>query len=169
VKQRTVNTRPERLRGRDISELAVMVQFGELVVAIAAERVSRIAMADEATAVTGATPSVRIGDAVLPAWDLGKLLGLAAPAAAWLVMTTGDDPAAPKIAVATGPCLAVAAHGQVSPLPAGVVSAPPAAVLGVFVTDPALRERGLGHLGVRIDPMHLIGPSGLTTARRGER
>lgn len=146
-----------------------MVQFGELVVALAAQHVSRIVMADEAVAVPGAPASVRIGDAVLPAWELGKLLALAGPPAAWLVLTTGDEPNAPRIALGTGPCVAVSPHGEISPLPPGVVSAPPAAVLGVFVTDPALRERGIGQLGVRLDPVRLIGASAIAAARRGAR
>ena len=154
---------------RTLSELAVIVRFGELVVALPAQRVSRIAMADEVVTVPGAPASVRIGDAVLPAWELGKLLALAEAPAAWLILTTGDEPNAPRIALGTGPCVAVSAHDEVSPLPPGVVSAPPAAVLGVFVTDPALRQRGLGQLGVRIDPVRLIGPSAIAAARRGER
>jgi hypothetical protein len=168
MKLRTVAA-PDRLRGRDISELAVMVRFGDLVVAVAAQRVSRIALADEVVPAPGQAASVRIGDVVLPAWDLGKLLGFSEPPAAWLVMTTGDDPGAPRIALGTGPCIAVAAHGGVSPLPPGVVNAPLAAVLGVFVTDAALRERGLGQLGIRVDPMQLIGSPAATAARRGER
>ena len=168
MKLRTVKLRgPELVRDRAISELAVMVRFGALAVAVAAERVARIVMADEVVPAAGANPSVRIGDAVLPAWDLGKLLGFAEPPAAWLIMTTSDEPNAPRIALGTGPCVAVASHDGVSPLPIGVVSAPLAAVIGVFVTDPALRERGVGQLGVRIDPMRLIGSSGLAAARRG--
>ena len=169
MKLRTIKTRnPERARRHDISELAVMVRFGEVVVAVAAQRVARIALADEAVRAPGATPSVRIGGAVLPAWDLGKLLGYSQPPAAWLVMATGDEPDAPKIALATGPCIAISPHGAVSPLPAGVVSASPAAIAGVFITDQALRERGVGHLGVRVDPMRLIGSSELASALRGE-
>jgi len=168
MKLRTAN-HPDRLRSRDISELAVMVRFGDLVVAVAAQRVSRIALADEVEPVPGQTASVRIGDAVLPAWDLGKLLGFAEPPAAWLVMTTGDAPGAPRIALGTGPCIAVAPHGGVSPLPPGVVNAPLSAVVGVFITDAALRERGLGQLGVRIDPMRLIGSPAPAAAQRGER
>ena len=154
---------------RALAELAVIVRFGELVVALPARHVSRIAMADEAVAVPGAPARVRIGDAVLPAWELGKLLALAEAPAAWLILATGDEPSAPRIALGTGPCLAVSAHEGVSPLPPGVVSAPLAAVLGVFVTDPALRKRGLGQLGHRIDPVRLIGPSAIAAARRGER
>jgi len=157
------------LARRALSELAVIVRFDALVVALPAQHVSRIAMADEAVPVTGGS-SVRIGDAVLPAWELGKLLALGEPPAAWLILATGDEPNAPRIALGTGPCVAVSAHAEVSPLPPGVVSAPPAAVLGVFVTDPALRERGLGPLGVRIDPVRLIGASAIAAAaRRGER
>lgn len=159
---------PARQRARDISELAVLVRFGALVVGIAAQRVSRIVMADEAVAVAGAAPSVRIGDVVLPAWDLGRLLGFSEAPAAWLVMTSSDAPGAPTIALGTGPCIAVAPHDAVSPLPPGVVNAPAAAVVGVFVTDPALRERGAGHLGVRIDAMRLIAGAA-PDARRGGR
>ncbi|HET7500283.1 MAG TPA: hypothetical protein VFK02_04745 [Kofleriaceae bacterium] len=161
---------PARPVARDISELSVLLQFGELVVAIAAQRVAHIVLADEAVAVAGAVPSVRVGDAVLPAWELGKLLGLVGPPAAWLVMTTSDEPGAPRIALGTGPCLAIATHAEVSPLPDGVVTAPPAAVTGVFATDPALRARGAGQLAIQIDPMRLIGWSVLAGgARRGER
>lgn len=160
---------PARQLVRDISELAVMLRFGELVVAVGAQHVARIALADEAVPVSGTIPSVRLGDAVLPAWQLGKLLGLTGELAAWLVMTTGDGPGAPRIALGTGPCLAIATHDKVAPLPAGVVTAPPGAVAGVFVTDPALRARGVGALGVRIDPMRLIGWSVLAAARRGAR
>jgi len=157
---------------RTLSELAVIVRFGELVVALPAQRVSRIAMADEVVAVPGAPASVRIGDAVLPAWELGKLLALAEAPAAWLILTTGDEPNAPRIALGTGPCVAAAPHDEISPLPPGVVSVPPAAVLGVFVTDPALRARGIGPLGVRIDPVRLIGAPVIAAASRrpvGER
>lgn len=164
-----VAPRGPRLVARDISELSVMLQLGEIVVAIAAQRVARIALADEATPVAGASPSVRIGDAVLPAWELGQLLGLAGEPATWLVMTTGDEPGAPRIALGVGPCLAIAAHDDISPLPDGVITAPAGAVTGVFVTDPAMRERGVGELGVRIDPVRLIGWSVLAGARRGER
>ena len=168
MKLRSVKTRPAALpRDRVIADLAVMVRFGELVVAIAAQRVSRIVMADEAVPAAGAIPSVRIGDTVLPAWDLGKLLGFTDPPEAWLIMTTSDEPDAPTIALGTGPCVAVASHDGVSPLPVGVVSAPLWAIVGVFVTDPALRERGVGHLGIRVDPLRLIGSSGLAAARRG--
>jgi len=170
VKLRGIRTRnPERALGPSISELAVMVRFGEVVVAVAAQRVARIALADEAVRTPGTGHSVKIGDAVLPAWDLGELLGYSQPPAAWLVMATGDEPGAPKIALATGPCIAISPHGEVSPLPAGVVSASAAAIAGVFVTDAALRERGVGHLGVRVDPMRLIGSSELAVALRGER
>jgi hypothetical protein len=170
VKLRSVKLRAaDWLRSRDISELAVMVRFGELVVAIAAQRVARIVMADEAVAVAGPTPSVRIGDAVMPAWNLGALLGFAEPPAAWLVMTTSDEASAPSIALGTGPCIAVASHDGISALPAGVVTAPIAAVLGVFVTDAALRDRGVGPLGVRLDPMMLIGLPALAAAQRGAR
>ena len=170
MKLRTVKSRiAAPLRSHSIAELAVLVQFGDLVVAIAAQRVSRIVMAEEATAVARVVPSVQIGDAVLPAWDLGKLLGLGSAPVAWLIMTTSDEPGAPEIAIGTGPCIAVATHDAAAPLPAGVVSAPAAAVAGVFVTDPALRERGVGYLGVRVDPMRLIGASALAAARRGVR
>jgi len=171
VKLRTVKSRSaERLRSRDISELAVMVRFGDVLVAVAAQRVSRIVMADEVVLDTQrATPSVVIGDAVFPAWDMGRLLGFSAPPVAWLIMTTTDEPGAPEIALGTGPCVAVAAHDTLSSLPAGVVTGPPASVLGVFPTDAALRERGIGHLGVRLDPMRLIGTSAIAAARRGER
>lgn len=167
---RGVISRPaEVVRTRAIGELAVLVRFGELVVALAADRVARIALADEAEAVDGTTPCVMIDGAVLPAWELSALIGLDDPPAAWLVLTTSDEPGAPRIALGTGPCVAVAAHDALSALPAGVVNAPSAAVLGVFLTDPALRERGLGHLGVRLDPLRLIGASALAAARRGER
>jgi len=170
VKLRSVTTRPAaRLRNRDIAELAVMVRFGELVVAVGAQRVSRIVTAEEAVPAPGAAPSVKIDGAVLPAWNLGALLGLAGPPAAWLVMTTGDEPGAARIALGTGPCIAVASHDAISPLPPGVVGVPTAAVVGVFVTDAALRDRGVGPLGVRIDPMRLIGASALAAARRGAR
>jgi hypothetical protein len=171
VTQRTANTRTaERLRSHDISELAVMVRFGELVVAVAALRVSRIVMADEAVpADVRSTRYVRIGDAMLPAWNLGTLLGFSEPPVAWLVMRTRDEPSAPEIALGSGPCIAVASHDGVTPLPAGVLSSPQAAVIGVFVTDAALRARGVGPLGVRVDPMRLIGSSVLAAARRDAR
>jgi hypothetical protein len=173
-----VTPRPARPRGaaplaaRALSELAVLVQFGELIVAVAAQHVSRIVLADDAAVVPDSPGSVRIGDAVLPAWELGKLLALADAPAAWLILATGDDPGAPRIALGTGPCVAVAPHDEISPLPPGVVSVPPAAVLGVFVTDPALRARGIGPLGVRIDPVRLIGAPAIAAASRrpvGER
>jgi len=169
VKLRTVRTRSAGpLRNRDISELAVMVRFGELVVAVAAQRVSRIVMAEDAAPGPG-TASVRIGETVLPAWELGKLLGFSEAPVAWLVIKTSDEPGAPEIALGTGPCIAVSSHDGVSPLPGGVVTAPAAAVVGVFVTDAVLRERGVGQLGVRIDPMRLIGWSAVAAARSGER
>ena len=170
MKLRTINTRPAELKTRAIGDLAVMVQFGDLVVAVAAQRVARIVLADEAVPATPrATPRVQIGGTVMPAWDLGKLLGFTAPPAAWLVFATTDQPDAPEIALGTGPCIAVAGHASAAPLPGGVVAAPEAAIVGVFATDPALRERGIGELGVQVDPLRLIGPAALAAAQRGER
>jgi hypothetical protein len=42
-------------------------------------------------------------------------------------------------------------------------------VVGVFATDPTLRVRGIGQLGVRVDPLRLIGAAALAAAQRGER
>ena len=169
MKQRSIKLRTaEPQRSHGIGELAVLVRFGTLVVAVAAQRVSRIVMADEVVDAPGrATRCIRIGATVLPAWDLGELLGLSEPPAAWLVMTTSDEPTAGSIALGTGPCLAVASHDELSALPAGVVSAPTAALLGVFATDANLRDRGAGHLGVRVDPLCLIGATALAVAQRG--
>jgi hypothetical protein len=170
VKLRTISTRPAELQTRAIGDLAVLVQFGRLVVAVAAQRVARIVLAEEAVpAPPRATPRIQIGGTVMPAWDLGKLLGIREPTTAWLVVTTTDQPDAPEIALGTGPCIAVATHASAAPLPGGVVVAPEAAVVGVFATDPALRERGIGELGVRVDPLRLIGPAALAAAQRGER
>lgn len=166
---RGVRTRaPARARVRNISELAVIVQFGDLVVALPAHRVSRIVLASEVVAVSvrGPTPHVQIGGHAFPAWDMGQMLGLGGVPAAWLIMRTTDDPGAPEIALGTGPCVAIAAHDVVAPLPYGVVTAPHAAVLGVFATDAALRARGVGELGVRVDPVRLIGASALDAVSR---
>jgi hypothetical protein len=174
----TVRTSRTRAAGplltRGIAELAVLVRFGDLVIALPAERVTRIVAADEVTAVkpaafTGGAASVAIAGATLPAWDLGALLGLREPPEAWLVMRTSDDPGAPEIALGTGPCVAVAGHDAVSALPPGVINAPPAGIVGVFVTDPGLRERGAGPLGVRIDAARLIGAPALAAVARGGR
>jgi hypothetical protein len=175
VTVRTVRTRAvEPLRTRGIAELAVLVRFGELVIAVAAQRVARIVLADEVVAgkpaaTAGGAATVVVGGATLPAWDLGALLGLDDPPAVWLVMRTGDDPDAPEIALGAGPCVAVAGHAPVAALPPGVIHAPPAGILGVFVTDLALRERGAGPLGVRVDPSRLIGAPALAAAARGGR
>ena len=170
MKLRTINTRPAELRTRAIGDLAVLVQFGRLVVAIAAQRVARIVLADEAVpAAPRSTPRIQIGGTVMPAWDLGKLLGFREAPAAWLVFTTTDQPDSPEIALGTGPCIAVATHDGAAPLPGGVVVGPESAVIGVFATDLALRERGIGELGVRVDPLRLIGPAALAAAQRGER
>jgi len=88
------------LARRALSELAVIVRFDALVVALPAQHVSRIAMADEAVPVTGGS-SVRIGDAVLPAWELGKLLALGEPSAAWLA---SRDPGEPRPATEARRC-----------------------------------------------------------------
>ena len=100
----------------------------------------------------------------MPAWDLGKLLGFSEPPAAWLVVTTSDQPDAPEIAIGTGPCIAVAAHDGAAPLPGGVVVGPEAAVIGVFATDPALRERGDRRARAAGRPVAVDRPGG---ARRG--
>lgn len=170
MKLRTISTRPAELRSRAIGELAVMLRFDRLVVAVPAERVVRIVLADEAVpAAPRATPRVQIHGATMPAWDLGKLLGLSGPPAAWLVFATGDQPGGSAIALGTGPCIAVTTHDGAAALPGGVVVGPDAAVVGVFATDAALRERGLGELGLRVDPLRLIGPAALAAAQRGER
>jgi hypothetical protein len=154
VSVRGVRTRaPARARVHGIADLAVMVQFDDLVVAIPAQRVARIVLADEATDAAGAR--IRIGDHTLPAYDLAHLLGLGHAPAAYLVLGAHDGHA--EVALASGPCIAIAAHGPLSRLPRGILTDTTGGVLGVFSTDPSLRGRGGGPRGVRVDPRRLIG------------
>lgn len=157
---RGIRTRaPESARIHGIADLAVMVQFDDLVVAIPAPRVSRIVLADtvdEAPSTSG-RPHILLGAQAMPAYDLGGLLGLGRPPAAYLVLTVDEAYSRTEVALGSGPCIAIAAHGPLSRLPRGILTDATGGVIGVFATDAALRGRGVGPLGVRIDPLRLIG------------
>lgn len=157
---RGVRTRaPERARVHGIADLAVMVQFDDLVVAIPAQRVSRIVLADTVVEVASAhaRPHVQIGPQALPAYDLAHLLGLGHAPAAYLVLNVDEGYQHTEVALGSGPCIAIAAHGPLSRLPRGILTDASGGVIGVFPTDAALRGRGVGPLGVRVDPLRLIG------------
>jgi hypothetical protein len=146
--------------------LCVLVRCHTLVVAVPARLVLRMALADEVATTRASNGALlaRSGDAVLPAWDLGALLGLSSPTAAWLFLSVDGGAQPVSLALATGRCLAVRPLPAPTPLPSGLFKKHSDAVVGAFRVDDTLRSQGAGIVGVWLDPLRLLGATAITTA-----
>jgi hypothetical protein len=148
--------------------LCVVVRCDQLAVAIPAGNVTRLALADEVEvrAAAGVTRA-RSGAIDAAAWPLSRLLDLDAPTDSWVFLGVGDGARAVPLALGAGPCLAVRPLPPPERLPAGLFRRSAAAVVGAFRVDDALRDKGVGIVGVWIDPVVLIGVGAIDAARGG--
>jgi len=174
--------------------LCVLVRLDRLLVAIPAEMVQRLVLAAEVVVVgsTGGEAEggpmaasgelrVRSGATYLPAWELGRLLGIEVATEAWIFLAamSGEPDAdgaghrtpraaggAGLIALGTGPCLAVRRMPAPAPLPPGLFRAGGPAMIGTFAVDEGLRQRGLGVAGLMLDPVALVGAATVAAAVR---
>jgi hypothetical protein len=135
--------------------LCAVVRCDRLAVAIAADCVIRLVLADEVTTRTvEGVRFVRAGALEARGWPLAALLEVDAATEAWVfVRGAGGAP----VALGTGPCLAVRPLRPPHPLPQGLFRRSRAAVIGAFRVDDGLRERGVSIVGVWIDPARLVG------------
>lgn len=106
-------------------ELAVVVSCHDVLCAIPASLIERMTLAEETPVdvepVAAAPGLVRLGDAQLPAWDLGTLLGLAPTRSAWLLVRSGREDLPARVAIRSGPCLVVKRVERGVTLPRGLL------------------------------------------------
>lgn len=149
--------------------LCALVRCGSLAVAMPADAVTFIAMAEDVTVTADAgVLRVKAGDLVVPAWELSGLLGLDAPTTTWVFLKTSVTSGSTAVALGCGPCLTIQKLVDPDPLPRGVFRAGNDAIIGAFRVDAGLLEIGCGILGIWIDPARLIGGDAVTAAMREE-
>jgi hypothetical protein len=135
--------------------LCAIVRCGSLAVAIPADIVTFIALAQDTTVAPHPRGlHVRAGDLGAPGWLLPELLGIEGITTSWLFLRS-----TPRIGVAAigcGECITVQKLPDPDPLPRGVLRAEGGAIIGAFRVDDAIVQRGCGIVGVWIDPERLI-------------
>ncbi len=125
------------------TELFLVVRCGELLLALPAAAIERVALPEDAESLLGelplpveaALPPVRIGEGTHAGWDLGELLGVGPQSAAWVVLRL-PHPGGPRpAALRTGPCLNMIRLSLGTTLPRGIFARRPAVVRALhFVT-----------------------------------
>jgi hypothetical protein len=170
-----VITAPGRTRRRRAPEraeaartLCAIVRCGSIAVAIPAEEVALIALAEDASVEQRAGGlRITVGALAAPGWSLADLLELDAPVSSWLFLRSPGDPTA-LVALGCGECLTVQKLADPDALPRGVFRAGASAIerargiIGAFRVEDALQQRGCGIAGIWVDPVRLI------AAARGE-
>jgi hypothetical protein len=149
-----------RRRGAERVEVATtlcaIVRCGPIAVAIPADEITFIALAEDATLEQrGEAMRVTAGGLAAPAWSLPELLEVDAPVTSWLFLRSHGDPAA-LVGLGCGECLTVQKLPDPDALPRGVFRAAETAIIGAFRVDDRLQERGCGIAGIWLDPGRLI-------------
>lgn len=143
-------------------ELALLAHCGELAIAIEARTIHQMRRAAE-------LPSFRDGELLyvdldgelVPAWDLGELLGLGTATAAWVIADL-PTPVSRRVAFRVGRCVSVRALPRCEPVPARACPARAGAIAAAFVaTD--LAELADVATAVVIDLARVLGPAELAT------
>jgi len=153
---KVVPLRGKEQAARRAGVLCVLVRIDTLIVAVPADKVTRITLADET--VRTPTPNgglkVRNGDLEVPGWDMCRLLGFQVPITAWLFLAAGGG--REPFALGTGPCVAVRPLPPPEPLPFGLFKRAADAMVGAFRVDAGLCDRGAGIAGIWLDPSRLV-------------
>jgi hypothetical protein len=152
---------------RPQAELAVLVACHSFLVAIPAKRVARLVLPEEVSAVTGPSRgallgSVRAGDRVCAAWDLGVLLELESLDRAWVVLD-GDGRGTP-VALRTGVCALVAEVTPETSLPGRIFRRRAQAFPAAFAAE-SVDARLPALFGLWLDPARLFSEEELALSR----
>lgn len=134
-------------------ELSVIVRAGDLCVALPAARVARLILADDLPVMRDGAPGlVEVAGAPYASWDLGELLGVGKLSAAWVLLAVPASGSDLRVALRTGPCVAVVPMPRWSAVPPRAFVARPRALGRVF----SMRELGGTGIGLAVDPVHLF-------------
>jgi hypothetical protein len=134
-------------------ELSVVVRAGDLLVALPAVRVARLILADELPVLRDGAPGlVEVAGAPYASWDLGELLGVGKLSAAWVLLGVPAAGTEVRVALRTGPCVAVVPMPRWSAVPQRAFVARPRAMGRVF----SMRELGGAGIGLALDPSLLF-------------
>jgi hypothetical protein len=146
--------------------LRVFVHCAPWVLALPAERVERLLLADEVYLDRGdcvdaaaALGIVRIGRAAYPAWDLGLLLGMPPQREAWMLLAVPFSSGTVPLALRTGACLSAAAlpASALKALPPALYRDRPGLVTSAFATALLrLGGRSVGPIGLVLEPGRLL-------------
>jgi hypothetical protein len=164
---RTQGRRPDASRIAAVPDgvLAVLVRCRHLLCALPAAGVRRLLLADEVERETaGGVPCVRANGARFAVWELGALLGVPQPPAAFILLDVRRGSTAVPVALATGPCLAVQELVRGAVLPGPLFRERRAAFAGVFPVERARVPVGDAAFGLWIEPAALLSPEELTAA-----
>ena len=157
---------PPKSRG----ELAVIVACHSFLVALPARSVVRLALPDEVTDAilnAGDTPflgTVRAGDRLCAAWDLGQMLELAPLTNAWAVLDVDHDGTKVSIALRTGVCALVVEIRAEASLPGRIFRSRARAFPAAFATE-SFDPTQLALFGLWTDPAHLFTSDELVLSR----
>jgi hypothetical protein len=145
--------------------LCALVRCGHLAIAIPADLVIFIALADEVQVVdVGDRLRVSASGLVAAGWNLADLLEIEAEITTWMFLKAGST----TIALGCGACMTVEKLVDPDPLPRGLFRAGRDAIIGAFRVDDALLQAGCGLAGIWLDVPRLIGVDAIDAAAREE-
>jgi hypothetical protein len=98
---------------------------------------------------------VQVGDERFAAWDLGSLLGLRPLAKSWVLLRVAHGGKEVRIALRTGPCLAVQGVRKLMALPPGIFRARRSALTDGFAAPATKGARLHASVGLWLDPSRL--------------
>jgi hypothetical protein len=144
--------------------LSLLALCGDLVVAIDAMSIRGIRRVEE-TAVRAGIRGMSVlelegelGRELVPGWDLGELLGIAAEPSAWVIVDVPELPR--RVGFRLGRCVTVQSLPVCRAIPAGIFTSRPCAIAAAFSTA-AIPELMRYVSGVVIDLSRLLGDSEL--------
>jgi hypothetical protein len=147
-------------------ELAVVVRAKDLCVALPAGRVTRLVIADELPVLREGAPGLLdVAGAPYASWDLGELLGVGRLSTAWVLLAVPAGGADVRIALRTGPCVAVVPMPRWSALPPRAFVTRARAMERVF----SMRDLGGEGIGLAVDLAHLFARQELEAAAAIQR
>ena len=136
-----------------MNELSVVVRAHDVCVALPAGRVTRLVLGDELPLLRDGAPGIAdVAGAHYATWDLGQLLGMPRLSAAWALLTVPFGASQVRVALRTGPCVAVVPLPRSSALPGGAFTARARAIFRAF----SMRALGGNGIGLALDPLHLF-------------
>jgi hypothetical protein len=137
------------------ARLALFALCGEIIIAIDAMAIHEIRRAEDATArATERGLALELDGAILPAWDLGELLGVGACTAAWVIV--GLPGFARPVGFRIGRCVMVQALPVCRGIPRAIFNRRHDAITAAFSTA-AIPELADHASGVVVDLTRVLG------------